>query len=51
MTAFVVEHGALGTAVPVFAVCNCSGLLAGWLYGMRRWRATPRYNYCQRPAP
>jgi MFS family permease len=41
VTAFVVEHGVPGAAVPVFAVSNCSGLLAGWLYGLRRWRATP----------
>ncbi|MGW0998996.1 MFS transporter [Streptomyces sp. NPDC002523] len=41
VTAFVVEHGAPSAAVPVFAVSNCSGLLAGWLYGLRRWRATP----------
>ncbi|MFI6360324.1 MFS transporter [Streptomyces sp. NPDC050743] len=40
VTAFVVEHGAPGAAAPVFAVSNCSGLLAGWLYGLRRWRAT-----------
>jgi hypothetical protein len=41
VTAFVVEHGAPSAAAPVFAVSNCSGLLAGWLYGLRRWRATP----------
>ncbi|MFI6565159.1 MFS transporter [Streptomyces sp. NPDC050534] len=40
VTAFVVEHGAPGAAAPVFAVSNCSGLLAGWLYGLRRWRTT-----------
>ncbi|MFI6662425.1 MFS transporter [Streptomyces sp. NPDC050523] len=39
VTAFAVEHGAPGTAAPVFAASNCSGLLAGWLYGLRRWRA------------
>ncbi len=39
VTAFVVEHGAPGAAVPIFAVSSCSGLLAGWLYGLRRWRA------------
>ncbi|MGW5479580.1 MFS transporter [Streptomyces sp. NPDC004008] len=41
VTAFVVEHGASSAAAPIFAVSNCSGLLAGWLYGLRRWRATP----------
>ncbi|WUH91014.1 MFS transporter [Streptomyces sp. NBC_00433] len=41
VTAFVVEHGAPGAAVPIFAVTSCSGLLAGWLYGLRRWRAAP----------
>ncbi|SHK78837.1 MFS transporter [Actinacidiphila paucisporea] len=41
VTAFVVEHGAPGAAVPIFAVTSCSGLLAGWIFGLRRWRATP----------
>ncbi|MEU9476121.1 MFS transporter [Streptomyces sp. NPDC048191] len=41
VTAFVVEHGAPGAAAPILAVSQCSGLLAGWLYGLRRWRATP----------
>jgi hypothetical protein len=41
VTAFVVEHGAPGAAAPIFTVSSCSGLLAGWLYGSRRWRATP----------
>ncbi|MFJ9761003.1 MFS transporter [Streptomyces sp. NPDC101149] len=41
VTAFVVEHRAPGAAAPIFAVSNCSGLLAGWLYGLRRWRAAP----------
>ncbi|MFD9098945.1 MFS transporter [Streptomyces collinus] len=41
VTAFVVEHGAPGAATPVFAVSNGSGLLAGWLYGARRWRTAP----------
>ncbi|MBM9504037.1 MFS transporter [Actinacidiphila acididurans] len=41
VTAFVVAHGAPGAAAPVFAVSNCGGLLAGWLYGLRRWRASP----------
>jgi sugar phosphate permease len=41
VTAFVVEHGAPGAAAPVFTVSGCSGLLAGWLYGLRRWRTAP----------
>lgn len=39
VTAFAVEYGAPGAAGPIFAVSSCSGLLAGWVYGMRRWRA------------
>ncbi|MFJ6121410.1 MFS transporter [Streptomyces sp. NPDC092129] len=41
VTAFVVEHRQPGAAAAILAVSNCSGLLAGWLYGLRRWRATP----------
>ncbi|MFF8727164.1 MFS transporter [Streptomyces sp. NPDC015171] len=41
VTAFVVERGAPGAAAPILAVSSCSGLLAGWLYGLRRWRAAP----------
>lgn len=41
VTAFVVEHGAPGAAAPIFAVSNCGGLLAGWLYGLRGLRAAP----------
>ncbi|MGW5179163.1 MFS transporter [Streptomyces sp. NPDC004082] len=37
VTAFVVERGVPGAAGPVFALSSCSGLLAGWLYGLRRW--------------
>ncbi|WP_345058522.1 MFS transporter [Streptomyces rameus] len=40
VTAFVVEHGAPGAAAPILTVSGCSGLLAGWVYGLRRWRAT-----------
>lgn len=29
VTAFAVEHGAAGTAAPLYAVSNCAGLLAG----------------------
>ncbi|WLQ32024.1 MFS transporter [Streptomyces castrisilvae] len=42
VTAFAVEHGAAQAAAPLYAVSNCAGLLAGWLYGLRRWRAAPR---------
>jgi dipeptide/tripeptide permease len=35
-----VQHGAAATAI--FAVSSCSGLPAGWLYGLRRWRTEPR---------
>ncbi|MFJ8991226.1 MFS transporter [Streptomyces sp. NPDC102279] len=41
VTAFAVEYGAPGAAGPIFAVSSCSGLLAGWFYGLRRWRAAP----------
>lgn len=42
VTAFAVEHGAPDAAAPLFAVSSCSGLLAGWVYGLRRWRAETR---------
>ncbi|MEV2268819.1 hypothetical protein [Nonomuraea africana] len=42
VAAFAVESGAAGAAAPLFAVSSCGSLLAGWLYGMRRWRAAPR---------
>jgi hypothetical protein len=42
VTAFAVEHGAAGMAAALFAVSSCAGLLAGWLYGLRRWRTAPR---------
>lgn len=41
VTAFAVEHHAAAAAAPVFAVSNCAGLAAGWLYGLRRWRTAP----------
>ncbi|MFD8812562.1 hypothetical protein ACFV23_14045 [Streptomyces sp. NPDC059627] len=40
--AFAMAHGAPGAATPVLAVAGCSGLLAGWLYGLRRWHTEPR---------
>ena len=42
VTAFAVERGAADTAAPLYAVSNCAGLLAGWLYGLRRWRGAPQ---------
>lgn len=42
VTAFAVEHGTADAAAPLYAVSNCASLLAGWLYGLRRWRGTPR---------
>ncbi len=41
VTAFAVESGAPGDAVPLYAVSSGAGLLAGWLYGLRRWRTPP----------
>ncbi|WNI21783.1 MFS transporter [Streptomyces sp. ITFR-16] len=41
VTAFAVEHHAAAAAAPVFVASNCGGLLAGWLYGLRRWRTAP----------
>jgi hypothetical protein len=40
--AFAVEHGAPGTAAALFAVSSCASLLAGWLYGLRRWGTAAR---------
>ncbi|MFD8507854.1 hypothetical protein ACFV2L_34750 [Streptomyces sp. NPDC059687] len=37
----MVEHGQPGAAAPIFAVFSGSGLPAGWLYGLHRWRAAP----------
>ena len=42
VTAFAVEHGAAASAAVLFMVSSCAGLLAGWLYGLRRWRTAPR---------
>jgi len=42
VTAFAVEHGAAGAAAVLFTVSSCASLLAGWLYGLRRWRAAPQ---------
>ncbi|WP_243869098.1 MFS transporter [Streptomyces liangshanensis] len=42
VTAFAVGHGAAGAAAPLYAVSNGASLLAGWVYGLRRWRGAPR---------
>jgi hypothetical protein len=42
VTAFAVEHGAASTAAALFTVSSCASLLAGWLYGLHRWRTAPR---------
>ena len=42
VTAFAVEHGAAGTAAALFTVSSCASLLAGWLYGLRRWSTAPQ---------
>jgi hypothetical protein len=42
VTGFAVEHGAADAAAPLFVVSSCASLLAGWLYGLRRWRTAPR---------
>jgi Major Facilitator Superfamily len=42
VTAFAVEHGAAGTAAVLMTVSSCASLLAGWLYGLRRWRTPAR---------
>jgi len=42
VTAFAGEHGSAGTAAALFTASSCASLLAGWLYGLRRWRTAPR---------
>jgi hypothetical protein len=42
VTAFATEHGAAGMAALLFTLSGCASLLAGWLYGLRRWRMAPR---------
>lgn len=36
VTAFAVGHGTPAAATPIIAAASLSGLLAGWLYGLRR---------------
>ena len=40
VSAYAIGHGAPGTAAPIIAASGFSGLLSGWLYGLRRHRAT-----------
>jgi MFS family permease len=42
VTAFAVEHGVPAAATALFLVSGCAGLLAGCLYGLRRWHTAPR---------
>ncbi len=42
VTAFAVEHGVAGAAAALFMVSGCASLLAGWLYGLRRWHTAPQ---------
>jgi len=42
VTAFAVEHGAAGMAAVLFTVSSCASLMAGWLYGLRRWQTALR---------
>jgi hypothetical protein len=42
VTAFAVQHKAAAAAAALLTVSSCTALLAGWLYGLRRWRTPPR---------
>jgi RNA polymerase sigma factor (sigma-70 family) len=42
VTAFATAHGAPGSAAILFMVSNGAGLLACWLYGLRRWTTAAR---------
>ncbi|MFI9586942.1 hypothetical protein ACIHCQ_35120 [Streptomyces sp. NPDC052236] len=39
VSAFATEHGVPDAAAPIIAASSLSGLLSGWLYGLRRHRA------------
>lgn len=39
VSAFATGHGQPGAAAPIIAAAGLSGLLSGWLYGLRRHRA------------
>ena len=42
VSAFAVGHGVPGASAPIIAASGVSGLLAGWFYGLRRYRASAR---------
>jgi MFS family permease len=42
VTAFAVGHGMAGMAAALFMVSSCASVLAGWLYGLRRWHTVPQ---------
>ena len=41
VTAFATEQAASGSAATLYAVASLAGLLGGWLFGLRTWRARP----------
>lgn len=41
VTAFVLEQSSAGSAAALYAVSSVTGLLGGWIFGLRRWRARP----------
>ncbi|WP_454856531.1 MFS transporter [Promicromonospora soli] len=43
VTAFAVGHGTPAAATPIIAAASLSGLVAGWVYGLRR-HPTPAYR-------
>ena len=40
VSAFATQHHVPGAAAPILATASLSGLLSGWLYGLRRHRAS-----------
>ena len=42
VSSFAADHGVPGAAAPIIAAASLSGLLSGWVYGMRRHRAPAR---------
>lgn len=41
IAAYAVERDAAGTAPVLYALSNCTSLVGGWVYGARRWGASP----------
>ncbi|MBO1336857.1 MFS transporter [Streptomyces sp. VRA16 Mangrove soil] len=39
--AYAVRRGTPALAPVLYAVSNCTSLVGGWLYGLRRWRSAP----------